>query len=80
MENYQPCKIEGMRSVKIRMFNDVNWTLTHVRFIPDMWKNLILMAMLDSHDLEWSSRQGVLDVKSNDKVKLRVYKHNDWGA
>lgn len=33
------------------MFNDVNSLLTHVRFIPNMKKNLISFGMLDSHIL-----------------------------
>lgn len=78
MGNDQSCKIEGVGSVKIRMFDDVNRTLTHVRFISNMRKNLISLGVLDSHGLEWSSRQGVLDVKSSDKkVILKVYKHNN---
>lgn len=78
LRNDQPCKIEGMGSVKICMFDDVNRTLTLVRFIPNMRKNLIFLGVLDSLSLEWSSRQGVLDVKSSDKkVILRRYKHNN---
>lgn len=64
MGNDQPCKIEGVGSVKICMFDGVNRTLTHVRFIPNMIKNLISL--------------GVLDVKSSDKnVILKGYKHNN---
>lgn len=56
MGNDQPCKIEGVEFVKIRMFDGVNQTLTHVRFISNMRKNLISFGVLDSHGLEWSSR------------------------
>lgn len=56
MGNDQPCRIEGVESLKIRMFDGVNRTLNQVRFIPNMRKNLISLGVLDSHGLEWSSR------------------------
>lgn len=67
MEIDHPCRIEGVGSVKIRMFDGVNRTLNHVRFIPNMNKNLISFGVLDSHGLEWGSRLGVLDFTSCDK-------------
>lgn len=78
MLNDQPCKIEDVGWVKIRMFDGVNRTLTHVSFIPNMRKNLISLEMLNSYGLEWSSMHGVLYVNLSDKkVVLRKYKHNN---
>lgn len=61
------------------MFDGVNRTLTHVRFIPKRRENLISLGILDSHGSECSSMQGVLYVKLSDKkVLLRGYKHNNF--
>ncbi|KAG6557288.1 hypothetical protein Mapa_001215 [Marchantia paleacea] len=59
------------------MFDGVKRTLIHVRFIPKMKKNIISLGMLDSKGLEWSSKQGVLEVRIGDKIILRRHKHKN---
>lgn len=57
MENDQPCRIEDVGSVKIRMFDEVKRPSIKVRFSPYMKSNLIFLSMLDSHGLKWSSKE-----------------------
>ena len=42
-----PCKIEGIGSVRIKMFDGTNRTLTDVRYIPKMKRNLNPISSLD---------------------------------
>lgn len=66
MGNDQPCRIEDVVLVQIRMFDGINRTLIHVRFKSNVRKNLISLEVLDLHNLEWNSRRDVLDVISCD--------------
>src|SRR5665811_903002 len=77
MGNDQPCRIEGIGSIKIQMFDGVVRTLTNVRYIPDMRKNLISLGILDTKGLEWSTRKGVLQVQASDKIIMKGNKHRN---
>ena len=43
-----PCKIEGIGSIQIKMFDDIIRTLTDVHYIPKMKRNLISLSALDN--------------------------------
>jgi hypothetical protein len=68
-------KIEGIGFVKIYIFEEVIHTLTNVRFIPNMRKNLISLGMLDTKELTWSASEGLLQVKKGDVIFIRGHKH-----
>jgi hypothetical protein len=68
-------KIEGIGFVKIYIFEEVIRTLTNVRFIPNMRKNLISLGMLDTKELTWSASEGLLQVKKGDVIFIRSHKH-----
>ena len=57
MGNDHPCRVEGIGSVKIQMFDGIVRTLTDVRYIPDMRKNLVSLGMLDTKGLEWNTKR-----------------------
>lgn len=60
------------------MFDDVIYPLIQIKFIPwDVIKNLITFGMLDLNNIEWSCRNGVLELKICDKSMLRVHKYNN---
>ena len=42
-----PCRVQGVGSVRIKMPNKVERVLTNVRFIPELKRNLISLGMLD---------------------------------
>jgi hypothetical protein len=48
MGNNNPCKTIGVGSVKIKMFDGIIRTLTDVRHVPKLKKNLISLGVLDS--------------------------------
>ena len=45
--NNKPCKVQGIVSVRIKMFNGAKKVLTQVIFIPELKRNLICLRMLD---------------------------------
>ena len=71
MGNDHPCRIEGIGSVKIQMFDGTVRTVSGVRYIPDMRKNLISLGMLDANGHQWSVVDGVLQVMSGKTVILK---------
>lgn len=68
MGNDHPCQVVDIRSVRIMMFDGIVRTLTNVRYIPEMKKNLISLGVLDTNNHRWSIADGVLQVKA--RVKL----------
>ncbi|CAN1141484.1 Retrovirus-related Pol polyprotein from transposon TNT 1-94 [Linum perenne] len=48
MGDNSSCKVAGIRSVQIKMFDGAVRTLTDVRHIPDLKRNLISLSTLDS--------------------------------
>lgn len=55
MENDVACKIIGIGTIRIRMYGGIFMTLTNVRHIPDLKKNLIFVGTLDSLGNKYSS-------------------------
>ncbi|KAH9670481.1 hypothetical protein KPL70_017006 [Citrus sinensis] len=60
MGNHNACKIVGIGSVKIRMYDGTTRTLEHVRHVPGLKKNLIPLGMLDSSGYIFKSDHGGL--------------------
>lgn len=48
MENNAPCKIVGVGTVKIKMFDSTIRTLADVGHVPELKQNLISLSILDS--------------------------------
>ncbi|KAG8489499.1 hypothetical protein CXB51_017516 [Gossypium anomalum] len=48
MGNNASCKIAGVRTIKVRMFDGVVRTLSNVRHVPGLKRNLISLSTLDS--------------------------------
>ena len=44
MENNAICKVVGIGTIKVKMFDNVVRTLMDVRHVPDLQNNLILMG------------------------------------
>ena len=77
MGNDHPCRIVGIGSVKIQMFDGGVRTLQSVKYIPDMRKNLISLGVLDTNGHQWTVADGILQVKAGDKVILKGKKHKN---
>jgi hypothetical protein len=70
-----PCKIVGMRKVKIKQRNGNQWLLKEVRHVPDLRKNVISTGKLESEvcisiftDKTWKVIKGSLVIAKGEKV------------
>jgi hypothetical protein len=70
-----PCKIVGMRKVKIKQHNGNQWLLKEVRHVLDLRKNIISIGQLESEgcisiftDKMWKVIKGSLVIAKGEKV------------
>ena len=77
MGNDHACKVVGIRSVRIKMFDGIVRTLIEVQHIPEMNKNLISFGTPDRKGFRYSGGCGVLRVSSS--VLTVVHGHLDKG-
>ena len=71
MGNNMLCKTIGVESIKIRMHDGIVRTLSNVRHVPDLKKNLISLGTLDSNDYKFSVEGGVLRVSKNSLTVMK---------
>ncbi|KAL5858125.1 hypothetical protein ACOSQ3_005583 [Xanthoceras sorbifolium] len=74
MGNNHACKIAGMGTVKIKMHDGVIRTLTDVRHIPDLKRNLISLSTLDSNGYKFTGGDGVLKVAKGSLIVMKAEK------
>jgi hypothetical protein len=70
MGNDVACKIVGIGTIRIRMHDGIVRTLTNVRHIPDLKKNLISLGTLDSLGYKYSGEGGVIRVSNGSLVVM----------
>jgi len=71
MGNDYSCSIEGIGSIKFKMWDYSYRTLENVRVVPDLRRNLISLGMLDSNGDSYKSENGVLKVLRRSMVILK---------
>ena len=62
MGNNATCKISGVRSIQIKMFDGMVRTLSDVRHVAWLKKNLISLGTLDKNGCRIACQGGVLKV------------------
>jgi hypothetical protein len=62
MGNDISCKIVGIGSIRVKMYDGTIRTLTDVRHVPELRKNLIYLGVLDSGGYKCTVQGGVLKV------------------
>jgi len=72
MGNDFSCKILGVGSIKITMSDGTVRTLTDVRHVPDLRKNLISMGVLDFVSYKFSVQGGVMKVSMGALVVMKA--------
>ena len=68
------CKIVRTRTIKIKMFDGIIRTLTNVRHIPDLKRNLISLSTLDSNVYKFIDEGGVIRVSRGAFVVMKCTK------
>ncbi|KAJ9561973.1 hypothetical protein OSB04_007133 [Centaurea solstitialis] len=71
MGNDMPCDVVGIGSVSIKMHDGVVRTLTDVRHVPEMKKNLISLGVLDKIGYKYSGGGGVIRVTKGALVVMK---------
>lgn len=71
--NDQSSCVSGIGSVKIKMHDGVVRTLTEVRHVPDMSKNLISLTTLDLGGCQFVGGDGVLKVVKGALVVMKAH-------
>lgn len=71
MGNDDVCEIKGIRTIHLKMHNGAVKTLTEVRYVPDLKKNLLSLEVLESSGYKISMHGGVLRAIRGALVVLR---------
>ncbi|KAG8480615.1 hypothetical protein CXB51_024767 [Gossypium anomalum] len=58
MGNNASCKIAGVGTIKVKMFDGVVRTLSDVRYVPELKRNLISLSTLDSKGYRYTAESG----------------------
>jgi hypothetical protein len=65
------CKITSIGNIRIKMFDGVVRTLCDVKHVPEVEKNLISLATLDSNGYGYKSEGGVMNVTKGAMVVMK---------
>ena len=81
MGNDATCKVVGIGTIKIKMFDNLVRTLGEVQHVPEVKKNLISLGTLDSNGYCYKFENGLIKVSKGamvvmkgQKVKGNIYK------
>ncbi|KAK3040718.1 hypothetical protein RJ639_028008 [Escallonia herrerae] len=76
MGNNVACKMVGIGSIQIRMHDGIVKTLTDVRHVPELRKNLISLGTLDSNGCSYRATGGVMRIMKGALVVMKGLKQN----
>ncbi|KAK3038197.1 hypothetical protein RJ639_030304 [Escallonia herrerae] len=76
MGNDVACKVVGISSIRIRMHDGIVRTLTYVRHVPELRKNLISLGTLDSNGCSYRAAGGVMRIMKGALVVTKGLKQN----
>ncbi|KAG8475529.1 hypothetical protein CXB51_032298 [Gossypium anomalum] len=71
MGNNASCKITGVGTIKVKMFDGVVRTLSDVRHVPELKRNLILLSTPDSKGYRYITESGVLKISKGSLVVMK---------
>ena len=71
MGNNAQCNVIGIGTVKIKTHDGVLRTLSNVRHVPDLKRNLISLGTLESKGCKYSAEGGVLKVSKGTRILLK---------
>ncbi|KAK3002536.1 hypothetical protein RJ639_020933 [Escallonia herrerae] len=73
MENDVACKVVGISSIQIRMHDGIVRTLTDVRDVPELRKNLISLGTLNSNGCSYRAAGGVMRIMKGALVVIHGF-------
>ncbi|KAH0655443.1 hypothetical protein KY285_030325 [Solanum tuberosum] len=72
MGNNAPCKVFGKGTIQIKMCDGVVRTLTDVRYVPDLKKNLISLGTLESLGCKYTGECAVMKISLGALVIMKA--------
>ena len=72
MGNGIPCKIVGVGSIRIGMFDGIVRELMDVRYVPELKSNLISLGVLDSCGYKYIGQGGALTLSKGNLVVMKA--------
>ncbi|KAK3008426.1 hypothetical protein RJ639_014825 [Escallonia herrerae] len=76
MENDVTCKVVRIGLIQIRMHDDIVRTLTDVRHVPELRKNLISLGTLDSNSCSYRAAGGVMRIMKGVLIMMEGLRKN----
>ncbi|KAG8503721.1 hypothetical protein CXB51_001724 [Gossypium anomalum] len=71
MGNNASCKIAGVGTIKVKMFDGVVRTFSDVRHVSELKRNLISLSTLDSKGYRYTAESGVLKISKGSLVVMK---------
>ena len=71
MGNDQTCNVNGLGYVKFQLWDGSTRAIENVRWVPQLWRNLLSLGMFDSNGCSYKSKGGRLRVIKGAMVVLR---------
>ncbi|KAG8472527.1 hypothetical protein CXB51_034427 [Gossypium anomalum] len=72
MGNNTSCKITSVGTIKVKMFDAVVRTLSDVRHVPELKRNLISLSTLDTKGYRYTAESGVLKISKGSLVVMKA--------
>ena len=69
--NNASCKVAGIRTIRIRMFDGVVRTLSDIKHVPNLKRNFISLSTLDAKGYKYTSEGGVLKMSKGALVVMK---------
>ena len=69
--NNASCKVAGIRIIRIRMLDGVVHTLSDIKHVPNLKRNLISLSTLDAKGYKYTSEGGVLKMSKRALVEMK---------
>ena len=76
MGNDAPCKVVGIGTVQIKMHDGVVRTITDIRHVQDLKRNLISLGTLNDSGCKYVGEGGVLRKSKRSLTVMKVLKKN----
>lgn len=74
MGNDASCKMGGIGSIKVKMFDGIIRTLCDVKHVPDLRNYMISLGTLDGNSFDYISTNGVMKVRKGVMIVIKGQK------
>lgn len=76
MGNNKACRVLDKGNIKFQMYDGLERTLTDVRYVPNLKRNLISLGMLDKNGYTFTAKDGFIKVTKGSLVVMQGVRRN----